>query len=35
MHGMGLELDVRDWFPAKVPRTTVKANFVRDALRAR
>jgi radical SAM superfamily enzyme YgiQ (UPF0313 family) len=35
MHGVGLDVDVRTWFPTKVPRPTVKANFVRDALRAR
>jgi hypothetical protein len=34
MHGVGLDVDVRQWFPAKVPRPTVKANFVRNALRA-
>jgi radical SAM superfamily enzyme YgiQ (UPF0313 family) len=35
MHGVGLDVDVREWFPAKVPRPTVKASFVRNALRAR
>jgi radical SAM superfamily enzyme YgiQ (UPF0313 family) len=33
MHGVGLDVDVREWFPRKVPRSTVKAGFVRNALR--
>ncbi len=32
MHGLGLEEDVRQWFPAKVPKTTIKPGFVRGAL---
>lgn len=34
MHGVGLDTDVREWFDFKVPKTTVKPNFVRNALRA-
>jgi radical SAM superfamily enzyme YgiQ (UPF0313 family) len=33
MHGMGLELDVRDWFDAQVPRTRVAKSFVARALK--
>ena len=32
MHGLGLEEDVRQWFPMKVPKTTVQPGFVRGAL---
>ncbi len=32
MHGIGLEQDVRRWFPMKVPRTKVPADFVDQAL---
>ncbi len=33
MHGMGLDEDPRSWFsPAKVPRSTVSANFISRAL---
>ena len=32
MHGIGLEEDVRSWFPFKVPRTTVSANYIELAL---
>jgi radical SAM superfamily enzyme YgiQ (UPF0313 family) len=32
MHGMGLERDVREWFDAPVPRTTVSRRFVALAL---
>jgi hypothetical protein len=32
MHGIGLEEDVRSWFPFKVPKTTVKRGFVARAL---
>lgn len=32
MHGIGLEEDVRTWFPFKVPRTTVSRHYVRRAL---
>lgn len=35
MHGIGLERDVREWFDAKVPRTTVPRRFVERALAAR
>ncbi|MGD9780735.1 MAG: radical SAM protein [Kiritimatiellia bacterium] len=34
MHGVGLEADVRSWFEGRVPRTTVKRNFIAQALRA-
>ncbi|ARP84346.1 radical SAM protein [Bordetella genomosp. 8] len=32
MHGIGLEEDVRAWFPYKVPRTTVQRNRIERAL---
>ncbi len=32
MHGIGLEEDVRTWFAFKVPRTSVKPNFIERAL---
>ena len=32
MHGIALEQDVRSWFTAKVPRTTVPKHFVAKAL---
>ncbi len=33
MHGVGLDLDVREWFPTpRVPRAKVPRNFVRKAL---
>jgi hypothetical protein len=36
MHGLGLDEDVRSWFPPPpVPRSTVDPGFVRSALRAR
>jgi radical SAM superfamily enzyme YgiQ (UPF0313 family) len=35
MHGIGLDIDVREWFEGKVPRTTVAKSFVRKALQAR
>lgn len=34
MHGIGLEEDVRSWFPFKVPRTTVARNRIERALMA-
>src|SRR5665213_1277932 len=34
MHGIGLDLDVRDWFDAEVPRTRVPKSFVARALKA-
>jgi radical SAM superfamily enzyme YgiQ (UPF0313 family) len=33
MHGIGLDLDVRDWFDAQVPRTRVAKSFVARALK--
>ncbi|MGE0329234.1 MAG: radical SAM protein [Ramlibacter sp.] len=33
MHGIGLEQDVRSWFPFKVPKTTVARNRIERALR--
>ncbi|MDQ2138196.1 radical SAM protein [Alcaligenaceae bacterium B3P038] len=33
MHGIGLEEDVRTWFPFKVPKTTVPRNKIERALR--
>lgn len=33
MHGIGLEEDVRTWFPFKVPKTTVPRNKIELALR--
>jgi radical SAM superfamily enzyme YgiQ (UPF0313 family) len=35
MHGVGLEEDVRTWFPYKVPKTTVSRNRIERALRER
>jgi radical SAM superfamily enzyme YgiQ (UPF0313 family) len=32
MHGIGLEMDVRQWFEVRVPRTTVPKRFVETAL---
>jgi hypothetical protein len=34
MHGIGLEDDVRRWFPLKVPRPTVARGFIERALSA-
>ena len=33
MHGLGLEEDVRAWFPMKVPRATLKPDTIARALR--
>ena len=35
MHGIGLDEDVRSWFPYKVPKTTVSRNRIERALRER
>jgi hypothetical protein len=35
MHGIGLEEDVRTWFPEPVPRTRVPRHFIARALSAR
>ena len=35
MHGIGLEEDVRSWFPFKVPKTTVRRDRIERALRER
>lgn len=32
MHGIGLEKDVREWFPAKVPKAQIPATFIASAL---
>ncbi|NCT84207.1 MAG: radical SAM protein [Comamonadaceae bacterium] len=32
MHGIGLEQDIRAWFPVRVPKTTVPRRFVERAL---
>jgi hypothetical protein len=32
MHGLALDEDIRQWFPIRVPRTTVKADFIAKAL---
>jgi hypothetical protein len=34
MHGIGLDLDVREWFDTEVPRTRVPKSFVARALKA-
>jgi hypothetical protein len=34
MHGVGLEEPLHKWFDMKVPRTSVDANFIIDALEA-
>ncbi len=33
MHGVGLERNVRSWFDQKVPRTTVKPDFIANAIK--
>ena len=33
MHGIGLDEDVRTWFPFKVPRTAVASHYIEDALK--
>ena len=33
MHGIGLDEDVRTWFPLKVPRTAVASHYIEDALK--
>jgi hypothetical protein len=35
LHGVGLELDVREWFDDAVPPATVPPSFVDEALAAR
>ena len=35
MHGIGLEEDVRMWFPFKVPKTTVRRDRIERALQQR
>jgi radical SAM superfamily enzyme YgiQ (UPF0313 family) len=35
MHGIGVDEDVRTWFPYKVPKTTVSRNRIERALRER
>ena len=35
MHGIGLEQDVRMWFPFHVPKTTVRPGRIARALAAR
>ncbi len=35
MHGVGLDVDVRSWFEARVPKTTVPRRFVAEALAGR
>lgn len=35
MHGIGVEEDVRSWFPFKVPKTTVQRNRIEKALQQR
>ncbi len=32
MHGVGLELDVRKWFPSRVPKTRIAATLIAGAL---
>lgn len=32
MHGVGLDFDVRRWFPDRVPKTKIPATFIADAL---
>ena len=34
MHGEGLETDIRDWFPIRVPKATIPANLIANALRS-
>ena len=35
MHGLGLDEDVRNWFPGRVPRSQVPRHFVARALKRR
>jgi hypothetical protein len=35
MHGVGLDVDVREWFDGQVPRTRVAKTFIRKALQLR
>jgi len=32
MHGIGLDQDVRSWFPIKVPRPSVRRDVIERAL---
>jgi hypothetical protein len=32
MHGIGIDSDIRSWFPVRVPKTTVPRRFVERAL---
>ncbi len=32
MHGVGIEFDVRDWFPERVPKPKIPATFIHDSL---
>jgi hypothetical protein len=34
MHGVGLDLDVREWFGAQAPRTRVPRSYIARALKA-
>ena len=34
MHGIGLDHDIRSWFPVRVPKTTVPRRFIERALTA-
>ncbi|MEZ6121570.1 MAG: radical SAM protein [Planctomycetaceae bacterium] len=35
MHGVGTEADIRSWFPIRVPRATVKRDFIARSLQQR
>lgn len=35
MHGIGIDSDIRSWFPVRVPKTTVPRRFIERALAAR
>ncbi len=32
MHGIGLDYELKDWFDFKIPKTTIKPNFIQSAL---
>ncbi len=34
MHGLGLDADIRSWFPGRVPKSKVPRNFVEQALKS-
>ena len=35
MHGVGLDADIRSWFPSRVPKSKVPRNFIAQALKSK